>query len=503
MTTKRKYTNTSTTTVDTTPLQNNKKPKNFNEKYIEELRIKLLEKNKEIPLYLLDSFNQVDTILKQTVITKENHSAILVGPRANYKTLSIETSLNNLKQKYNDQFIVIKLNGIIHTEESAISSMATQLELQLQKLRGDSFSLYFEEELAEREKALDKNSEAVNLDYKLNNGSLIDIFQRFLQIMNYKSTDTRHKREKVSMVFIFDEIDSFAGPVRQTLLYNLFDMVEGSQISFCIIGCTTKINIMEFLEKRVKSRFSNRIIYFPKPANYKEFTDSVFHLLKIKDATNEAEQCWNQKLFEQINISCSPLNNLIKKNFDSTKDIRKFFNLFQVVFTKYTFPSFQISDLSLIEKFDKNRLKSGLTSRVKSLSDLELSILIAAARVSIKTNDNVNFNLVYDEYSSLLTSINASIPSVFGGMDIDKTYKKWNKQDIKNVWENLLDLNFLVEKGALGIRESALQAFVASNYHTIQSSVSFDLRNLNVLVTLQELRRIIPSSSLLYQWTTL
>ena len=85
--------------------------------------------------------------------------------------------------------------------------------------------------------------------------------------------------------------------------------------------------------------------------------------------------------------------------------------------------------------------------------------------------------------------------------DIDGTYKLWSKTNVKNVWESLIRLGFLIERGTLGLRDSAFQAFVTTNYQTIQQMVPFDLRIYNSVLTLHELRQYLPSSSSLYQWT--
>ncbi|KAJ2938330.1 hypothetical protein O0L34_g13248 [Tuta absoluta] len=50
----------------------------------------------------------------------------------------------------------------------------------------------------------------------------------------------------------------------QTLLYNLFDVTQSQQAPMCVLGITNRIDVMDLLEKRVKSRFSHRHIFiFP------------------------------------------------------------------------------------------------------------------------------------------------------------------------------------------------------------------------------------------------
>ncbi len=68
-----------------------------------------------------------------------------------------------------------------------------------------------------------------------------------------------------SIIFILDEFDLFASHPRQTLLYNLFDIAQARKAPIAVIGLTTKIDVVETLEKRVKSRFSHRYVHLPLP----------------------------------------------------------------------------------------------------------------------------------------------------------------------------------------------------------------------------------------------
>lgn len=68
-----------------------------------------------------------------------------------------------------------------------------------------------------------------------------------------------------SVVFVIDEFDMFAAHPRQTLLYNLFDIAQSRKAPVAVLGCTTRLDVVEMLEKRVKSRFSHRYVYLSLP----------------------------------------------------------------------------------------------------------------------------------------------------------------------------------------------------------------------------------------------
>ena len=76
-----------------------------------------------------------------------------------------------------------------------------------------------------------------------------------------------------SIVILLDEFDLFVTHPRQTLLYNLFDIAQARKAPIAVIGLTTKVDVTEMLEKRVKSRFSHRYVYVPLPRTYDIFSD--------------------------------------------------------------------------------------------------------------------------------------------------------------------------------------------------------------------------------------
>ena len=74
-----------------------------------------------------------------------------------------------------------------------------------------------------------------------------------------------------SVVFVIDEFDMFASHPRQTLLYNLFDIAQSRKAPIAVMGCTTRLDVVEMLEKRVKSRFSHRYVYLSLPKTLPAF----------------------------------------------------------------------------------------------------------------------------------------------------------------------------------------------------------------------------------------
>jgi origin recognition complex subunit 4 len=74
-----------------------------------------------------------------------------------------------------------------------------------------------------------------------------------------------------SVIFILDEFDLFTTHSRQTLLYNLFDIAQARKAPIVVLGLTTRIDVVESLEKRVKSRFSHRYVHLSLPRSLPVF----------------------------------------------------------------------------------------------------------------------------------------------------------------------------------------------------------------------------------------
>ncbi|SCU85220.1 LAME_0D00562g1_1 [Lachancea meyersii CBS 8951] len=444
-----------------------------------------------LPSFVQEASKEVERILKQSIIQKESHSAIIVGPRSHYKTAVINHHLSLLNQRYSQQFVTIRLNGLIHTEQAAINSIAFQLESRLQHLHGNK-----------------------GADFQISSGSLTEVFEKVLRLIDtttiqHTKSSASSRAEKISVIFVFDEIDTFAGPLRQTLLYNLFDMVEHARVPVCILGCTTKMNVVEHLEKRVNSRFSQRIIYIPGIKTFEAFIAAVQDELEV-DIPNECATSWNAALKDSLLRDTSKLHQVVKNNYETFRSVVLFKNSILGLIAKERSIEAVITGLETcdwIHAYNRNQLETSLSSKVKSLSDLELAVLVAAGRVSLKTDDNVNFNLAYAEYSNMVKETNKRmpiIPQATGtSLMLESTLRVWKKQDVKNVWENIIDLDFLAEKGTIGLRISALAAFQASNYHTTGTIIPFDLRTYQMQITLHELRRTVPKSSIYYSWTQL
>ena len=85
--------------------------------------------------------------------------------------------------------------------------------------------------------------------------------------------ETEEGHTTKSVVFILDEFDLFTTHPRQTLLYNLFDIAQARKAPIVVLGLTTRVDVAEALEKRVKSRFSHRYVHLSLPQSIVGFEE--------------------------------------------------------------------------------------------------------------------------------------------------------------------------------------------------------------------------------------
>lgn len=102
---------------------------------------------------------------------------------------------------------------------------------------------------------------SITVQMRLENAADGKVFGSFAENLAFllqclKAGDKKSK----SVVFVLEEFDLFCTHHNQTLLYNLFDVSQSAQAPICVLGVTCRLDVIELLEKRVKSRFSHRSV---------------------------------------------------------------------------------------------------------------------------------------------------------------------------------------------------------------------------------------------------
>ena len=110
---------------------------------------------------------------------------------------------------------------------------------------------------------------------------------KFFESLNFKSGQKSYHIEMINevqeyfkeqknlcIVFVLEDIDFYIEWSKQHMLYKILDMLGYAQIPFVFIATSQKVDIIDSFEKRIKSRFSQRQIYFYDD-DFKAFQDII------------------------------------------------------------------------------------------------------------------------------------------------------------------------------------------------------------------------------------
>lgn len=71
----------------------------------------------------------------------------------------------------------------------------------------------------------------------------------------------------MAVLFVLEDIDYYVETTKQLLLYKILDMFaylssDRGQVRFVFLATSMKVDIVDSFEKRIKSRFSHRMVLF-------------------------------------------------------------------------------------------------------------------------------------------------------------------------------------------------------------------------------------------------
>ncbi|KAL2200547.1 origin recognition complex subunit 4 C-terminus-domain-containing protein [Corynascus similis CBS 632.67] len=424
-----------------------------------------------------EAYDKAYQLVEQTVVAGEGNSMMVIGARGCGKTTLVESIITELSRQHQNQFHVVRLSGFIHTDDKlALREIWRQLGKEME----------VEDEL------VNKASILLTTNYADTMASLLALLSHPSEIAEAPDGVTSK-----SIIFVIDEFDLFATHARQTLLYNLFDIAQARKAPIAVLGLTTRFDVVESLEKRVKSRFSHRYVYLSLPKSIPAYWDICRQGLTI-DEEDMAEEGINQKLdghsafWDWWNGTIDSLyqtqsfTDHLESHFYSSKSVSAFLTtcILPLAMLSPAAPSLQIPmaagfGVSLEPPDSKLHL-------LGSLSDLDLSMLIAAARLDIVAHtDTVNFAMAYDEYTSLMgrqrvQSASSGVLALGGGARV------WGRGTAGIAWERLVALGLLVPAAAGGRGTAGLGGL--------------DAKMWKVDVALEEIPAAVKLNALLARW---
>ncbi|OJD16851.1 hypothetical protein AJ78_03041 [Emergomyces pasteurianus Ep9510] len=435
------------------------------ERHVESLATFILKKltgKHPIPLRCLDSqYQTVHQLVEQTVVAGEGNSLLLLGSRGCGKTAVVEAVISSLANDHRDHFHVVRLNGFIHTDDRiALREIWRQLGREMNTEDETSKTISYADTMA----------------------SLLALLSHPEELFGV-SEDPNAIATAKSVIIVLDEFDLFAHHPRQTLLYNLFDIAQARKAPVAILGLTTKVDVTENLEKRVKSRFSHRYVFLPRPRTFNEFSD----ICKAGISVNEEElpvagldelksrggklllDGWIEYL---ENLWADPaFETHLQRIYHQSKSPKDFFAsaLLPISSLCHSLQQTPSNSSNLQPPTPKSFYSQPLScpdpaclpfppsTSSTSNTSLPLSLLLAATRLTALHDPGLNaakpqspaplilsFPAVYAEYVRLLTSAKISA-SAFGAAATPG--RVWGKDVAREAWERLVNWGLVVPIG--------------------------------------------------------
>ena len=381
-------------------------------------------------------YQKVSQVVEQTIVAGEGNSMLVIGARGTGKTNLVEMVISTMANDHGDDFHVIRLDGFIHTDDK-IALRETWRQLG-------------------REMEIDDGQMGIRSNYADTLASLLALLSHPAEL---SSLDGEARQTSKAVVFILNEFDLFTSHPRQTLLYNLFDIAQSRKAPITVLGLTTKIDVVESLEKRVKSRFSHRYVHLSLAKTYPVFVKicktallaqplegTSLDVIPLPDLPRskvsdfiDLHVAWCAYISSVI--SDSALNTLLRMIYYQSKSVPTFLSAAILPIASMC-PTSIPTALDFVS--DTLTPPDSKLHLLPSLSEMELSLLIAATRLDIILDtDTCNFNMAYDEYCSLIDRLKTQ-SSISGLTAVGGNTKLREKEIALEAWERLEELELLI-----------------------------------------------------------
>lgn len=377
-----------------------------------------------------DEYAKIANLVDQTIVAGESNSMLVIGARGSGKSAVVESILQDQSLKNPDLFHVVRLSGFIHTDDKiALRDIWRQLG-----------------------RDMDLEEDAASKNYA-------DTLTTLLALLSHP-TELGQDADQVtkSVVFILDEFDLFAAHPRQTLLYNLFDIAQSRKAPIAVLGLTTRFDVAEQLEKRVKSRFSHRHVHLSLAKDLSSFRHICQLALTpvLTQAISEAGiQAWNAILNDLFTLNT--FNTHLRHLYYLSKSVPAFHTSMLLALCTLPTTSPEVPASELLAHLSEAAALTSLTppdaklSSLASLSTIQLALLISAARLTIiHDTDTVSFALCYAEYVSLASKAKIAASAAGALATGGNIGRVWSKEVARGAWEGLVRKELVLLEGGKG-----------------------------------------------------
>ncbi|KZT05526.1 uncharacterized protein LAESUDRAFT_655686 [Laetiporus sulphureus 93-53] len=377
------------------------------------------------------AYEQLSDLLKGTVVRGEGNSCLLIGPRGSGKTRIVEKAITALP----DNPIVIRLSG--HAQQNdrvAIREIARQLTQQT----GSSFLQTEEDKLTDdafndpEDPFIDRPEVATDTTLSI----ALPPPAHLLALISMIPTLTR------ATIVVIDGFDQFATHARQSLLYCLLDTAQSCRAAkgnkgLAIIGVTTRVDTINLLEKRVKSRFSGRMLRTACPCRVEDWLRVSRSMLTAPIET-EADDEWNGLWATTVDrfLKRDAVVDVLRDTFELTRDVRTLCRILTPVVVELSPEAPTLSASTLDSAAGIQRCPSRFPF-LPALSYPALSLLVAAMHAQTSGHDAFTFEMLHESFrDQVRTSLSAPVQVDGGSVGM--------LQCSRNAFEHLVSLRAFV-----------------------------------------------------------
>lgn len=308
-------------------------------------------------------------LLRRAAVHGESNSVLIVGPRGAGKTMLLKSVLRELLEDkdVHKTLMQVHLNGLLQTDDKIALKEITR-QLHLENVVGDKVFGSFAENLAFLLEALKKGD----------------------------------RSSSRPVLFILDEFDLFVHHKNQTLLYNLLDVSQSAQAPVAVVGLTCRLDVLELLEKRVKSRFSHRQIHLLCSATFPQYVERVQNQLRLPNNFPD------HRFAEEWNVSIKTLcedksvEDVLRRHFNSSNDFRSLHMLLFLCLSRISVAKPSIKPADVLEA-SRMCFTDAKTNMLHGLSILELCLIIAMKHLNdVYEGEPFNLQMVHNEFKKFL-----------------------------------------------------------------------------------------------------
>ncbi|KAH7096558.1 origin recognition complex subunit 4 C-terminus-domain-containing protein [Auriculariales sp. MPI-PUGE-AT-0066] len=250
-----------------------------------------------------DAQHALRDLIDGSVSRREGNSCLVLGPKSSGKSTLVERVL----AEFSSRAYIVRLHGYAQLSDRAA---VRELSRQLQRQSGKTFAVDGLDNGDEEQDDMPVDTWEPSANSSLPPAShILSLISRLPSLPQ-------------PTIVVLDGLESFASHPRQALLYCLFDTAQSCRAAagtqgLAVIAQSSRVDAITLLEKRVKSRFSHRIISVSTPLEFEEYLERVKSRLCASSLS--LSDAWKSKWEADVNV-------LLVDN-DIVHEFRKLFSI--------------------------------------------------------------------------------------------------------------------------------------------------------------------------------